>query len=172
MQSEYHAKTRPFHSATNRALFRRSLPVSVSEATPALSRYHGHTRQSIVESVLTDVYGCAHAFERGFVVYSDAAKREVLDVPAGLLAAHGAVSGQVACAMAEGALARSGADIALAVTGFAGPTDTGEEGLVHFACVRRGGDIRHREVRFNPLGRGAIRLACLTTAIEMFEEML
>jgi nicotinamide-nucleotide amidase len=74
--------------------------------------------------------------------------------------------------MGEGALARSRADIAVSVTGFAGPTRQGEEGLVHFACARRGRPTEHREERFGPRGRGGVRLACLKTATEMLERAL
>ena len=90
----------------------------------------------MLASLLTDVQGVAHAFERGFVTYTNEAKNEMLDVPLELIAEKGAVSREVAIAMAEGALARSRANIALAVTGFA---DAGDEpGLVHFGCARAG----------------------------------
>jgi nicotinamide-nucleotide amidase len=124
----------------------------------------------LLASLLTDVDGCSHAFERAFIVYTDEAKREMLGVDAALLERQGAVSEPVARAMAEGALERSRADIAIAVTGFAGPTNgQGEEGLVHFACARRGRSTVHREERFGPLGRGGVRLGCLRTATEMLE---
>lgn len=97
----------------------------------------------------------------------------MLGVPEALLAEHGAVSEPVARAMAEGALARSDADIAFAVTGFAGPTaGRGEEGLVHFAVARRGRGTIHREARFGPRGRGGVRLASLEVAMDMFQEVL
>jgi nicotinamide-nucleotide amidase len=127
----------------------------------------------LLASLLTDVEGCSHAFERGFVVYTDEAKREMLGVPAALLEEQGAVSEPVARAMAEGALDRSGADIALAVTGFAGPTGgEGEEGLVHFACARQGRRTLHRQARYGSIGRGAVRIECLKTAVGMIGEML
>jgi nicotinamide-nucleotide amidase len=127
----------------------------------------------LLSSLLTDVEGCGHAFDRGFVTYTDEAKREMLGVPAGLIEAHGAVSEPVARAMAEGALARSGADIAFAVTGFAGPTGgEGEEGLVHYACARRGRPTIHREARYGRIGRGGVRIECLKAATRMFGEML
>jgi nicotinamide-nucleotide amidase len=127
----------------------------------------------LLASLLTDVEGCSHAFERAFVAYTDEAKREMLGVAPDLLRQHGAVSAQVARAMAEGALDRSRADIAVAVTGFAGPTGgAGEEGLVHFACARRGRSIAHREAHYGPIGRGGVRLECLRTAIEMLERAL
>jgi nicotinamide-nucleotide amidase len=125
----------------------------------------------LLASLLTDVDGCSHAFERAFICYTDEAKREMLGVHAALLARHGAVSEPVARAMAEGALERSRADIAVAVTGFAGPTSgAGEEGLVHLACARRGRPTAHREMHYGPIGRGGVRLACLRTATEMLEK--
>ena len=126
----------------------------------------------LVASLLTDVTGCAHAFDRGFVTYTEDAKTEMLGVAPGLLEEHGAVSEPVARAMAEGALARSAAEIAFAVTGFAGPTRSGEEGLVHFACAREGRPTLHREAHFGPKGRGGVRVECLRVAVEMMEEML
>lgn len=124
----------------------------------------------MLASLLTDVKGVAHAFERGFVTYTDAAKREMLDVPAGMLERHGAVSKPVAIAMAEGALRHSGADIAVSITGFA---DAGDEpGLVHFACARKGDETRHREAHFGPVGRGATRIESLKVAVEMMLERL
>ena len=116
--------------------------------------------------------GCSHAFERGFVTYTEEAKREMLGVPADLLETHGAVSEPVARAMAEGALAHSCADIAVSITGFAGPTKKGEEGLVHFACARTGRDTIHREAHYGAIGRGGVRLESLKAATEMIEEML
>ena len=124
----------------------------------------------MLASLLTDVQGVAHAFDRGFVTYSEEAKTDMLGVPAGLIEEKGAVSREVAVAMAEGALARSTANIALAVTGFA---DTGDEpGLVHFACARAGRRTAHREEHFGPIGRGATRVECMRVAVEMMTEML
>ncbi|HLS18478.1 MAG TPA: CinA family protein [Paracoccaceae bacterium] len=127
----------------------------------------------LLASLLTDVDGFGHALDRGFVVYTDAAKTEMLGVEPTLLEAHGAVSAPVARAMAEGALARSEADIAVAITGFAGPTGgAGEEGLVHFACARAGWPVLQSEMHYGSIGRGAIRLESLKTAISLFEQML
>ena len=124
----------------------------------------------MIASLLTDVQGVAHAFDRGFVTYSEEAKTGMLGVPAELIAVEGAVSRAVAIAMAEGALARSSADIVIAVTGFA---DAGDEpGLVHFACARTGGKTAHREAHFGPIGRGATRIACMRVAVEMMTERL
>jgi nicotinamide-nucleotide amidase len=124
----------------------------------------------MLASLLTDVQGVAHAFDRGFVTYTNEAKCEMLGVPMELLEAKGAVCPEVAVAMAEGALERSRANIALSVTGFA---DKGEEpGLVHFACARKGRKTAHREEHFGPIGRGATRIACMKVAVEMMTEML
>ncbi len=124
----------------------------------------------MLASLLTDVQGVAHSFDRGFVTYSEEAKVEMLGVPAALIAEKGAVSKEVALAMAEGALLRSNANIALAVTGFA---DKGEEpGLVHFACARAGRKTAHREAHFGAIGRGATRVECMRVAVEMMTEML
>lgn len=127
----------------------------------------------LLASLLTDVPGCSHAFERGFVVYTEDAKAEILGVPRGLLAEFGAVSEPVARAMAEGALDKSPADLSLSVTGFAGRGGDGDEaGLVHFACARRGGRTAHRVEHFGDVGRGATRLASIRTAVEMMREMI
>lgn len=124
----------------------------------------------LLASLLTDVPGLAHAFERGFVTYTDEAKAELLGVPMGLLKEKGAVSRDVAIAMAEGALRNSRADVALSITGFA---DAGDEpGLVHFACAKTGTDTAHREEHFGPRGRGATRIESLKVAVEMMLERL
>ncbi len=124
----------------------------------------------MLASLLTDVQGTAHAFDRGFVTYSEAAKTEMLGVPEALIEEKGVVSAEVAIAMAEGALERSRANIALAITGFA---DRGDEpGLIHFACARAGRKTAHREAHFGPVGRGATRIKCMCVAIEMMTEML
>jgi nicotinamide-nucleotide amidase len=124
----------------------------------------------MLASLLTDIPGVAHSFERGFVTYTDESKHELLGVPKDLLQDKGAVSREVAVAMAEGALERSRANMALAVTGFA---DTGDEpGLVHFACARAGRRTVHREEHFGPIGRGATRVQCLRVGVEMMTEML
>ena len=124
----------------------------------------------MLASLLTDVPGVAHAFERGFVTYTDEAKNELLGVPKDMIEEKGAVSREVAIAMAEGALERSRANMALAVTGFADKGD--EPGLVHFACARPGRRTAHREEHFGPIGRGPTRVECLRVGIEMMTEML
>jgi nicotinamide-nucleotide amidase len=124
----------------------------------------------MLASLLTDVQGVAHAFERGFVTYTEEAKQEMLGVPPELFQTVGAVSREVALAMAEGALERSRAHIALSITGFA---DSGDEpGLVHFACARKGRATAHREEHFGAIGRGATRVECMRVAVAMMTEML
>lgn len=124
----------------------------------------------MLASLLTDVKGSAHAFERGFVTYSEESKTDLLGVPAALIDEKGAVSREVAIAMAEGALERSRAHIALSITGFA---DDGEvPGLVHFACARAGRTTTHREEHFGPVGRGATRVRSMRVAVEMMTELL
>lgn len=127
----------------------------------------------LISSLLTDVEGMGHAFERGFTTYTDEAKAGMLGVPRGLIDTNGAVSREVAIAMAEGALAHSRADAVVAVTGFAGPAGPDDEsGLVHFGCVRRGRPVVHREEHFGPVGRGKAREAATRVALEMLLEAL
>ena len=124
----------------------------------------------LVAAALTAVPGSSAIVERGFVTYSNAAKAEMLGVSAALIETHGAVSEPVARAMAQGALARSHADIAVSVTGIAGPGGGSSEkpvGLVHFACARRGGSVTHLERRFGDLGRDAIRARSVLEALDM-----
>jgi nicotinamide-nucleotide amidase len=124
----------------------------------------------MLASLLTDVQGVAHVFDRGFVTYSNEAKNEMLAVPLELIEDKGAVSREVAVAMAEGALERSRANIALSITGFADKGD--EPGLVHFGCARAGRTTAHREEHFGPGGRGATRVKCMMVAVGMITEML
>jgi nicotinamide-nucleotide amidase len=124
----------------------------------------------MLASLLTDVRGSAHAFERGFVTYSNEAKNEMLGVPMALIDREGAVSKPVAIAMAEGALEHSRANLAVAITGFA---DIGDEpGLVHFACARAGRRTAHREEHFGAVGRGGTRVRSMRVAVDMLAEML
>jgi len=122
----------------------------------------------LLASLLTDVEGCAHCFERGFVTYTEQAMIDQLGLPSDLLASKGAVSSEVAEAMASGALAKSAADMAVAVTGFAGPGGPDEEaGLVYISVARRDGGTRTREHHFGDVGRGEVRIRCLRSALEM-----
>lgn len=125
----------------------------------------------MLAALLTDIEGAGHGFERGFVTYTKEAKSDLLGIPRDLLEHNDAVSETVARAMAQGALARSEADLALSVTGFAGPAGDGhEEGLVHFALARRDGETEHREAHFGPIGRGPVRVQSLKTMLQMLEQ--
>lgn len=124
----------------------------------------------LVAGALTAVPGSSAVVERGFVTYSNAAKTQMLDVPAALIDQHGAVSEAVARAMAEGAVARSGASLAVSITGVAGPgggSDAKPVGLVHFALARRGAATLHRVERFGDIGREAVRLASVRAALAL-----
>ncbi len=126
----------------------------------------------LVAGLLTEIAGSSDVVERGFVTYSNDAKRELLGVSAETLARHGAVSEATAREMAAGALAASRADIALSVTGVAGPGGGSAEkpvGLVHFACYGPGERRVAAERRLGDLGRGAVRLASVEQALTMIE---
>ncbi len=129
----------------------------------------------LVAAVLTEIPGSSAVVDRGFVTYSNAAKAELLGVDAALIAHLGAVSREVAIAMAEGAVARSDADLAVAITGVAGPSGGTSEkpvGLVHFAALRRGGSPVHAELRFGDIGRSGIRIASVRQALEMLRSLI
>ena len=127
----------------------------------------------MLAALLTDIEGAGHGFDRGFVAYTKDAKRDLLGIDGDVLERNDAVSEVVARAMAEGALSRSNADIAIGVTGFAGPAGPDcEEGLVHFALARRGQPTRHCEEHFGEVGRGAIRVESLKVMLEMLEQAL
>ena len=124
----------------------------------------------LIAAILTEVPGSSDVFGCGFVTYSNEAKTEQLGVPAELIAKHGAVSEEVARAMAAGALKHSRADIAVAVTGVAGPgggTMAKPVGLVHLVAARSGGSMEHKEIRLGDIGRGRIRLETVSQAFAM-----
>lgn len=128
----------------------------------------------LVAALLTEVPGSSDVVERGFVTYSNEAKIGLLGVPAGLLAEHGAVSAEVARAMAEGALRHSLADLSVAITGIAGPgggTAAKPVGLVHFCAARRGGALLPLEHRFGAIGRAAVRRASLAVALKLLSQL-
>ena len=127
----------------------------------------------LVAAALTAIAGSSDVVERAFVTYSNEAKREMLGVPWDAILGHGAVSDPVARAMAAGALARSGADIAVSVTGIAGPGGGSADkpvGLVHFAGVRTGSDPV-AEQRIFPGDRDAIRRVSAITALTMLARL-
>jgi nicotinamide-nucleotide amidase len=119
----------------------------------------------LLASLLTDIPGASHVFDRGFVVYTDEAKAQMLGVNRALLREHGAVSEAVSIAMAEGAVERSQAEIAAAITGWAEGGPGQPAGLVHFAAARRSHPTLHRVECFGDIGRARLRVACLETAL-------
>lgn len=128
----------------------------------------------LVAGALTAIAGSSAALDRGFVTYSNDAKSSMIHVPADLIAAHGAVSEAVARAMALGAVACSAARVSVSITGIAGPgggTPEKPVGLVHFAAVGPSGTV-HIERRFGDIGREAIRLASVRTALDLLEDRL
>lgn len=150
--------------ATAETVIRRAASAGVMVAT-AESCTGG-----LVAGALTEVAGSSAVLERGFVTYSNEAKVEMLGVGDDLLARFGAVSEPTARAMAKGAVARSRASIAVSVTGIAGPGGGSPQkpvGLVHFAVHGRDGRTTHVERRFGDLGREAIRLESVRTALSL-----
>ena len=127
----------------------------------------------MLAALLTDIEGAGHGFDRGFVTYTKEAKTDLLGIAPDMLDHNEAVSEAVARAMAEGALDAVQADIAIGVTGFAGPAGRRcEEGLVHFALARRGRTHVHRVEHFGAIGRGAVRVKSLKVMLEMLEQAL
>lgn len=127
----------------------------------------------LVSGALTAIPGSSDVVMAGLVTYSNAAKTELAGVPAELVARHGAVSVEVARAMAEGGRSRLGVDVCLAVTGIAGPgggTKAKPVGLVHFAVARAGTEGRSREVRLGPLPRVEIRDRSVAIALRLLAE--
>ena len=125
----------------------------------------------LITGCLTAVAGASDVIERGFIVYGNEAKTGMLGLPEALIAAHGAVSEEVAKAMAEGALARSSADISAAVTGIAGPAGgTAEKpvGLIHVAAARRGFQTLHQRHVFSGQ-RDAVRMQAVAAALELLK---
>jgi nicotinamide-nucleotide amidase len=131
----------------------------------------------LIAGALTEIAGSSDVVDRGFVTYSNLAKTEMLGVPRELIERHGAVSEEVARAMAEGALARSAAEIAVAVTGVAGPGGGSADkpvGLVHFGCAAKGAKGRgmwHMERRFGDVGRSEVRRLTVLVALELAQQM-
>ena len=124
----------------------------------------------LIAGLLTSIAGSSDVVDRGFVTYSNAAKTEMIGVPAEIVAYKGAVSREVAIAMAEGALVHSAADIAIAVTGVAGPgggSAAKPVGLVHVSVARKGAETSHKELRLGDIGREAIRLETVRVALAM-----
>lgn len=129
----------------------------------------------MIAAALTDIAGSSDVVDRGFVTYSNEAKHDMISVPAELIADVGAVSKEVAIAMAQGALNHSRAGISIAVTGVAGPgggSATKPVGLVHIACARTGFKTLHHECRFGEISRAEIRYATVRAALDLVMESL
>jgi nicotinamide-nucleotide amidase len=128
----------------------------------------------LVSGALTEIPGSSDVIDRGFVTYSNDAKRAMLGVKASTLDSFGAVSKETATAMAIGALERAGTDLAVAITGIAGPggaTPGKPVGLVHFAAAARDGRLTHRECRFGAIGRSSVRQRSVVDALRMLMEL-
>ncbi|MGO6814781.1 CinA family protein [Rhizobium leguminosarum] len=128
----------------------------------------------LIAGALTEISGSSAVVDRGFVTYTNSAKVEMLGVQAETLLRFGAVSEETARQMVHGALFRSRAEIAVAVTGIAGPGGGSAEkpvGLVHLAAKSRAGALVHRKMLYGDIGRGEVRLATIRTALEMVRSL-
>jgi len=128
----------------------------------------------LVAGALTDIAGSSAVVDRGFVTYTNAAKHQMLGVPHETIERHGAVSRETAEAMVRGALGHAHADLAVSITGIAGPGGGSADkpvGLVHFAAASRGGNLIHRERRFGDIGRGEVRRRSVLQALSMLTEL-
>jgi nicotinamide-nucleotide amidase len=126
----------------------------------------------LVAAALTEIAGSSDVVDRGFVTYSNAAKEAMLGVPAVMLTHHGAVSGETAAAMAAGALKNSQADVAVAITGIAGPGGGSKQkpvGLVYFAAASRDGRYIARSRRYGKIGRRRVRERSIAEALELLQ---
>lgn len=124
----------------------------------------------LIAGALTEIAGSSAVVDRGFITYTNQAKIDLIGVSPTTLEGYGAVSQETALQMAHGALMRSDAQVAVAVTGIAGPGGgSGEKpvGLVHLAAKTRSGEIDHREMRYGDIGRDKVRLATVKTALDM-----
>ncbi|WP_221154997.1 MULTISPECIES: CinA family protein [unclassified Rhizobium] len=129
----------------------------------------------LIAGALTEISGSSAVVDRGFVTYTNAAKVELLGVQEQTLLRFGAVSEETARQMAHGALFHSRATIAVAVTGIAGPGGGSSEkpvGLVHLAARSRTGALIHRKMLYGDIGRSAVRLETVKTALEMVHSLL
>jgi nicotinamide-nucleotide amidase len=158
-------------------------PPLLAKASRVLTRAHQRgltisTAESctggLLVGCLTDIPGSSAVIDRAFITYSNLAKQELLGVASDVLDAHGAVSEEVARAMAQGGLRRSGAALSVAITGIAGPSGGSLEkpvGLVHFALAHANG-TRHQAQRFGDIGRTEVRLKSVETALDMLLDTL
>jgi len=143
---------------------RKSLKIAAAESCSG----------GLLAATLTEIPGSSDVFERGFVTYSNAAKATMLGVPEDTLERFGAVSRETAEAMAQGALAHSPADLAVSITGIAGPggaTPGKPVGLVHIGAARRGGQSVYQEKRFGDIGRAQVRRVSVLQALAMLRAL-
>ena len=129
----------------------------------------------LIAGAVTELDGASAVVDRGFVVYTNRAKTEMLGVPPELIERYGAVSEEVARAMAQGALEHSGAQLAVSVTGIAGPTGGSPDkpiGLVHIAAAREGQTTLHLECRFGDIGRAEIRIRSVEEALKLLLQII
>jgi nicotinamide-nucleotide amidase len=128
----------------------------------------------LVAAALTNIEGSSAVIDRGFVTYTNDAKQQMIGVPEATIEQHGAVSRETAEAMARGALAHAAADLAVSVTGIAGPsggTSSKPVGLVHFAAASRSGRLIHQERKFGDVGRTEVRRKSVLQAMAMLTEL-
>jgi nicotinamide-nucleotide amidase len=128
----------------------------------------------LVAGTLSEVPGVSSILDRGYITYSNQAKHEMLGVPQNVLDRHGAVSRETAEAMARGVLGRARVDLAVSVTGIAGPDGGSAEkpvGLVHFAAATRTGKLAHAEMRYGNIGRTNVRKQSVLKAFLMLHEL-
>jgi nicotinamide-nucleotide amidase len=159
-------------------------PALLTQAETLLSSLRGRrlklvTAESctggLIAGLLTEIAGSSDVVERGFVVYSNEAKMSLLGVPQSVIGTHGAVSEATARAMAEGALKNSQADIAVSVTGIAGPGGGSPEkpvGLVHIACAAHHAPTAHRRFVFAKADRHGVRVKSIAAALNLIEDHL
>lgn len=145
-----------------REVFERDLKLATAESCTG----------GLLASLLTDISGMGRVFERGFLTYTPQAKTEMLGVEPRMMAAEGEVSEAVARAMAEGALERSNADLAIAITGYTEGAPGRPAGLVHIACVRWSRPTAHRRLELGSFSRASIRAAALEAALNLLSEQL
>jgi nicotinamide-nucleotide amidase len=146
-----------------RALSRKAMIATAESCTGGL-----------IAGAITEIAGSSAVFDRGFVTYSNAAKMDMLGVRSETLAAHGAVSEQVAAEMAEGALSRSAATLAVSVTGIAGPggSEFKPEGRVCFGLAVQGRPTVTETIDFGPIGRSKVRQATVEHALALLDGAL
>jgi nicotinamide-nucleotide amidase len=160
MDDELHAAAR----RTIDACAARQLTIATAESCTG----------GLVVGALTEIPGSSAVVLCGFITYSNAAKESMLGVPSQILQQHGAVSQATAQAMSDGALARSPADLTVAITGVAGPGGGSPDkpvGLVHFAAAARSGARTTRAERFGEIGRAEVRRQSVLVALTMLEQL-